>query len=206
MVRKQRAFTILEALLVMALVGSLLTLVAMYFSRARHYTSDTETYSHVQSEANLALRRLTDAFYKGTVEWDQYYGDSVIFLSSERLTPSEPELEFDTATGKIVWKKWVCFYYDAANQSIIRAEQPLDSPTSNLLTQPAPAVSPDYFRTEPSLKRKPIAQDVTSFIISGTGVSYDVTVTCQAKSPVPRKSEDDKIIEVSVSTEVFLLN
>lgn len=206
MVSRSRGTTLIELCLVFAMVGVIMTLVSLYFVRARHYASDTETYSTVQRQANLALRRLTDAFYKGSKEWDQYYGDSVIFLSSEALTPSEPDLEFDAMTGEIVWKKWVCFYHDPVSQQIIRAEQPLALPTSNLLTQPEPEVSPEYFRTESALTRRTVARDVKNFQVVGTGTSYEVTVTCEAFSPVPGKSEEEKRVEVTVTTEIFLLN
>ena len=203
---KNRAFSILELVLVMGLLSLLVVLVAAFFSKAQHYTTDAETYSRVQRQTNIALRRITDEVQSGTSAFQQYRNDLVIFLSSTPNSPSEPTMEFDNATGQIIWKKWVCFYYDAPNRTIVRVEQPLVTPTSQLHTSPDPPVEPDFFTNTNNGVRRIIAKDVEDFFVLGTTNSYVFRVTCRSISPVPGRLPDDKIVEVSAETEINLLN
>jgi prepilin-type N-terminal cleavage/methylation domain-containing protein len=202
----KRGFSIIETVLVMSILSTLLMLVAFFFVRARHFTSDAETYSRVQRQANLSLRRITDDLTSASKTWHQYFGTSVVFLSTEPNNATDPRLEFDSATGKVLWKKWVCYYYDASQRSIIRSEIPLQTPVSDLTTKPLPNVDLVDFESAPAQKRRQIARDVKLFDVTGTGDSFIISVTCEATSPVPGRQQSDKMVEVTVTTEVNLLN
>ena len=203
---KHRGFTILETVLVMSILSGLMLLVTIFFSRARHYTSETETYSRVQRQANICIRKLADAFYSASRKYTQYYGNSVIFLSSDPVQSTDPRLEFDPLTGKIMWKKWMLFAHDAAKEEVYSEQVPLDSPTAELLNLPAPDVDLPYFASNALATRRIVARNVKDFNVQGTGVSFIVTVTCEDSAPVPGRTDNDKIVEVSVTSEISLLN
>ncbi len=193
-------------MVVMALLGGLMSLVAMFMQHGRNYASDAETYSRVQRSATLALRRITDDIYTGSGNFLQCYGDSLVFLSSRSPDPQDSIVGFHETTGRVLWKSWLCHYYDAQEQVVIRAELPLTLPISEPGELPEPTVGPATFRTQSSVRRTPIAQNVQAFEVTRAGPTVMVKITCHDETPVPQIDPARKAVEVTVNGEISLIN
>ena len=208
MVRRPPGFTLIEAAIVFALMAALMTLVSMYFVRGQRYQADTETYATVQKNSSVVLRKVTSDLYTGTVKEMQVSPaeDAVWFLSSRPNGPDQPFLQFDAKTGKIVWRKWVCYYYDSVGKALVRAEVPLDPPDSELLMPPTPAVSLAFFQTSPSVTKQPVGRRVNEFRVGRTTKGVIVSLSTQAEAPLTNTEANDRLVQVQISSEVTLIN
>ena len=194
--------------MVFALTGVLLTLVTLYFVRGQRYATDSETYSTVQRNTAVVLRKITSDLYTATAtQMEVSPGeDAIWFLSSRPTAAGQPELDLNSATGKIYWRKWVCYYYDAASESVMRAEIALDTPDSELTALPARPLTQAYFQTSPNVLRQPIGMHVKAFQITRTPKGVYVAVRTHAEAPLTNTRGQDRRVEVSLASEVTLLN
>lgn len=204
--RRSKGVTVVELAVVMALLGGLMSLVALFMKQGRDYASETEVYSRVQRSATRALRSITDDLYKATESSFNCYGDSAIFLSSRGFDSGEPSIEFHPSTGRVLWRTWVSYYHDATNETVVRADLPLSRPISEPGEVPAPSVGPETFRTQASIRRAPVAKNVTALEIVRPGQTVMVRMTCRDESPVSQPNPDNKVVEVTVYGEVHLIN
>ncbi len=202
----QGGVTISELVVVMGLLGGLMSLVALFMWQGRNYASDTEVYSRVQRSATQALRRITDDLYAGTSNLFQSYGDSAVFLSSRSFEVGDPLVEFHPTTGRVFWRSWVSYYHDLAKETVVRADLPLVTPISEPGETPAPQVGPETFRTQSSVRRLPVAKNVSSFQVVRPGQTVMVRITCRDETPVPQPDPISKPVEVTVYGEVSLIN
>jgi hypothetical protein len=74
------------------------------------------------------------------------------------------------------------------------------------MTAPDPHVDPGYFRTAPGLLRRPVGREVKSFTSSCTGRRFRLSVTTQGSAALAGLSEAQRHIEVTVTTEISVLN
>jgi hypothetical protein len=193
---------------VVVLMGGLLTLVTMYFVRGQRYAVDTETYSTVQRNTAVVLRKVSSDLYAATSkQLDVSPGeDAIWFLSSRPTAPDQPDLDFNLTTGKIFWRKWVCYYFDAPTERVIRAELALDTPDSELLAPPARPLSAGFFQTSPDVERQPVGRHVQAFRVSRTSSGVFVSVRTHAEAPLTNSNGQDRQVEVHLSSEVTMLN
>lgn len=205
---KPRAFTLLEAAIVLSLTSLLLGLLAMYFVRGQRYAVDTETYASVQRQAAVVLRKITADLATGGFEYldTDPDGSAVWFLSSGPTAEGQPYVEFREETGRLIWKKWVCYYFDPANRTIMRAEQPLTTPDSELLAPPEPAADITAFRSSAAVIRQPVGREIKSFRASRTTRGVQLRLAVQAEAPLPNTTLEQRETEVEVSSEVMLIN
>lgn len=202
----RRGVTVVELLIVMSLMSVLLSLVALYFRQARHYTSETETYARVQRQANRTLRRITSDLYLGTKNFSQVYGDSMYFPSSDALNEGDPPIEFSPLSGRVMWKSWVGYFLEPSESALYRVQIPFNSPISEPTQSPLPAVDPIAFRAPEVASRSPVAKNISAFEVTRAGSIFFFRVSARDLSPVPRASEADKVVEVTVETQVQLIN
>lgn len=203
--RPPRGFTLIEAGVVLSLLAGLMTLVALYFVRGRRYTAQTETYAGVQRTANQIVRRVTDDLYRGSTLQSQTNSNSVLFLSFMPEDPSKPYLVLDP-TGKILWQKWVGYYHDPARQAVIRTVTPLDTPTSDVMISPEPAIGLADLATVAG-PHQPFGEgSVRDFSVHSTGKRFVVSLTAQSAAPVSGLNDTDRQVSVTVTAEVSLQN
>lgn len=211
MKQKPSGFTLVETSIVLSLLMVLMTLLAVYLARGRRISAETETYASVHDQASVLLRRISDELFRASHHYfDPTDGSGVTMLSygpvSRPADPDEPFIEFEPINGKILWKKWVCFFLDGEG-TIMRVEEKLASPDSELLVKPLPDVDTSYFRSLPMSSLQPISRKVKSFQVSlSSERTVTISVTTLAKTPVATAQESDKEVEIQVSTEVNLLN
>ena len=201
-----RGVTIPELVVVMGLLGTLMSMVALFMKQGRDYASDTEVYSRVQRAATQALRGITDDLYTASSEHFQSYGDAAVFLSSRSVEPDDPTVTFHNTTGRLYKRSWVSYYYEPANQELVRGDLALNAAVSEPGEVPAPAVGPGTFRTQPSVRRRTAARNVSSFNVVRPGQTVLISVTCRDDTPVPQTDPARKLVEVTVNGEVHLIN
>lgn len=204
--RRPRGSSLVEVGLVMTLTLTLMTLMSLYFVRGQRYAAETEAYSSVQRAANNLLRQMTDDIRRSAEEIHVSSG-CVIFLSFAPIAEEEPGtgLQLEPGTGKILWKKWIGYYHDAAQETLFRAEDPLDDQLTDPST--APEVDPVLFRTAPEISRRALPGKVRAFSASGSGPRLiKLRLTTRGRSPISGASEAQREIEVTVATEAAVLN
>lgn len=207
--RPDRGVTLLEAVIVFSLMAGLMTLVTMFFVRGQRYTIATETYATVQRQATAVLGRITDEMYKGARRQMVVGTDNrdVVFLSFSPVDPAgpeEPAVQFESTTGRLVWKKWVAFTYDESSKEVRRVEVPLASPVTDLAVPVVP--EPDLPALRTSSTARPIGRDVSRFEVYPSAGGVSVSVTVGRLMPVAALSEAQKDVSVNVKMEVNLLN
>lgn len=208
MVKRCAGFTVVEVAMVMTLTLTLLTLMGMYMVRGQRYAAETETYSSVQSSANTLLRRITNELYRSSSKQVVVEPGGLIFLSFGPTAAEEPgrDLELDPETGKIIWKKWVGFYFDENSETVLRGELALEEKILDLDTPVEPAMDLPTFRVLPTVRRHPEPGRVKSFSATLIGNRVRLRLRTHGVAPVVTHTEEQKQVEVSVETEVSLLN
>lgn len=185
-----------------------MVLVAMYFVRAQRYATDTEAYASVQRDATVVLRKVTSDLYASTIKEIGYSDDqsAVWFLSSRTSEPGQPFVEFREQTGRIVWRKWVCYYFEASSGKLFRAEKALDSPDSELLTPPTPTPSLSYFQSSPDVVRIAVGRQLKTFRASPTTRGVNVALTTHGEAAITNATLEQRVVECSLASQVTLIN
>lgn len=206
--RRARGLTLLEAAIVLSLMAVVMVLVTMYFVRAQRYATDTEAYASVQRDATVVLRKISSDLYASTVKEIGYSPDqdAVWFLSSRTSAPGQPFVLFREETGKIVWRKWVCYYFEASSGKLFRAEVALDSPDSELLTPPTPTPSLSYFQTSPEVVRQAVGRKLRLFRVSPTTKGVNVALTAFGEAPLTNTTAEQRLVECSLASQITLIN
>lgn len=117
-----------------------MTILTTFLIKGKHYSHQTESYSYAQREATKIVRRVSDDLYRATSDHHQIDANGFLFLSSTPDSTSDPPIAFDPVTGRTLWKRWIRYSYDPVQRAVYRAMIPLDTPTSDLLVVPEPAV------------------------------------------------------------------
>ena len=208
MVRRSPGFTLVEVGLVMTLTLTLLTLMGVFLVRGQRFAAETETYSTVQSSANTLLLRMTNELYRSSSKQVVVEPGGLVFLSFGAKPDEEPplDLQLDPETGKILWKKWVGFYFDEGSQTIFRGELGLSENLLDLDTPAEPAIDLPLFRTLPEVRRVPEPGRVKSFQASKVGNSVHLRLRTHGSAPIATQTDEQRQVEVSVETSVSLLN
>lgn len=207
--KDSQGVTLLEAVVVLSMMIGLMVLITMFFVRGQRYATASEAYSSLQREATLTLSRITDEIYRGSSRHIVFGEDNkaVIFLSyspNEPVSATDKPVEFDDSAGRIVWKKWVCFFHDEARREVRRVEVPLESTTVDLTAVPAP--EPLFSVFESSVSQRSIGKNVREFLVLPNGTSLSVSLRFQSLMPLALLNENQKNIDIDVSMEVNLIN
>lgn len=206
MVRKNhRGFTIIEVSLVMALTLGLLSLIGIYFSRGQSYAAQTRSYADAQSAATSILRRISDQAYRGTLRQRDVQADGLVFLSYGAAENDVARVELERNTGKIVWKKWVGYYFDPTQKTVYQGELPLLTKLYDLGTPAEPAMTIADFRTDPRVAKVPMPGKVRDFRVSTVNKRIRIQITTEAMAPIAG-NDSQKEITVQVSGEVAVYN
>ena len=202
--KRARGVTLIEALIVLSMITVLLALVTMYFTRGQQYTADTDAYSSLQREANITLSRMKEHLYRSTIEHLEVgLPSNVYFLSFRPVEPDEPDIEFGGPRGEVTWKKWIGFFLEESSGTVFQSEIPLSPATHSLTPRPDPAVDFGSFLSAP---RKVIGHRAESLSFEKSGNAVTIRLTVKGASPVPQRTENDKIIRLNSSMRVSLTN
>lgn len=193
----------------MTLTLTLLTLMGAFLARGQRFAAETETYASVQSSANTLLRRMTNELYRSSSKQVVVEpGVGLVFLSFGAKPGEEPpvDLQLDSETGKIQWKKWVGFTFDEATETITRGELALSENLLDLDSPAEPAMDLVLFRTLPDVRRQPEPGRVKSFTASKVGNRVHLRLRTHGTVPIATQTDEQRQVEISVETEVSLLN
>lgn len=199
----KRGLTIVELLIVCTLFFGLMTLVAMFLVRGKRLAVKTEVLGRVQHQASVLARKLSRDLNRGTrTEWEWADG-SLIFLSSAPVNSSDPPIEFEAGTGRILWKKWVAYYLNPDTNQVLKYESPLETPTADPATAPRVWLTEDLPGLPPSQGR-PVAREILSFFPSRPAGPNLIMFEIRAFGEVPlgNMGEAQKRVEVGISTLV----
>lgn len=208
--RKRAAgITLIEVSIVLSLTLILMTILGVYLTKGQRFSLETDSYATAHNHASVVLRRVSDELFRASHRYLHTDGSGVTMLSYGQVSsgdPDEPFIEFEPINGKILWKKWVGFFLDASGK-IMRAQERLMSPDSELLVKPLPDIDTAYFRSLPVASLQPISRQVKKFEVAPSSErTVTITITTWAKTPVATMRDSDKDVEITVTTEVNLLN
>ncbi len=200
--------SIAEVLVVASLFFGLLALVVLFFVRGNRLAVRSEMFGRVQNEAILLTRALSRDLYQSTWEWTQWDDGQLIFLSSRPLSAnagSEPAVEFESGTGRVIWKKWVAYILDDETGRVLRYEEPMSPPRADLTGVTSPFELADLSDLEQSQMRV-VARQISSFVPEGLVGPNLVRfrVVARGELPLGNLSEDEKVIEVGMVTSIRL--
>jgi hypothetical protein len=202
---RSSGFTLVEGLIVCTLLLGMMGLVAAFFDRGQRYTVETNSYATVQRDANEILRKVTHDLYQATSEQSRTGPSSVMFLSYGPTAAGDPPIEMENPSGRILWRKWIAYYLDIPSETLYRTEVPLDAPTSTLMSSPQPDIDNSYIRGEPGLERRPCGQGVSAFVVVHSGRKFKISLTTVGAANLTGLDETQRKIEVTVSTEITVL-
>jgi hypothetical protein len=192
--------------MVMTLTLALMTLMALFLVRGQRYAAEIETYSSVQSSANTLLRKMTDDIYRSSADQVVVGGSGLIFLSFGPTDDDQPPLELEATTGKILWKKWVAYYLDGPSETIYRGELPLADTLTDLSVAAAPAVDLATFPSAPGVSLRTLPGKVKAFSVTQMGDRIRLRLRTRGMAPISARTDAQREVEVSVETDVALLN
>lgn len=207
--KRVAGITLIEVSIVLSLTLILMTILGTYLTKGQRFSLETDSYATVHNQASVVLRRVSDELFRSSHRYLHTDGSGVTMLSYGQVSgsdPDEPFIEFEPINGKILWKKWVGFFLDESGR-IVRGQERLVSPDSELLVKPLPNVDTAYFRSLPADRLQPISRQVKKFeVINSSERTMTISLTTWAKTPVATMQESDKDVEITVTTEVNLLN
>lgn len=100
-------------------------------------------------------------------------------------SPFKPDgsAEFDNTYHRLLWQKWVCFYYDPVAQTVTLKEQPIVPATNAPGAPPVPST----LSGAPSIKN--IASDISQFTVTQKSASpplWSLDITAGSMTDVSR--------------------
>lgn len=218
MVRRRRrafAFSIAEMAVVFSILMVLLALVALYFAQGQHYISDLSSYTSLQRDASVTLRKMvgqmeysTSRYFKvASKEKSDDPPTYAYFLSSLPAMDGEPAIKFDPKTNMVVWKKWIGYYHDPKQKKIYEVTVPLKTATSNLSSEPFPRLSYNFLlKSNP----KPLGRGITEMSMVGLPSSkptvISINLVAESYSNAPLQTDQAKLITIKLSQSVFLID
>lgn len=209
--RASQGLTLLEAVLVFALMMGLMLLITAFFIKGQRYATASEAYGSTQRQATILLGRIVDELHKASrlhlmvgPSNDEIAAISFADPEGTGTGTGQAEVQFDTSTGRLVWKKWVAFYHDEPSRQVRRVETPLPSTTTDLAAAPTPL--PDFPSLRSNPQAKPIGQDVRDFEVGLTATGASLTVTVAKQLPLTMLKEAEKDVSVTVRMDIHMLD
>jgi prepilin-type N-terminal cleavage/methylation domain-containing protein len=200
----RRGFTIVEVIICSVMMLVLLLGVYAMLTNGTRYARQTEAYAYAQREGVLVARALTNEV-SNSVKNSAYTGSGWFeFLSGE--PPDGSGLAFDPISGKIIWRKWVGYYYRASDRTLVRAEIPLTTPTSVAAPLPEPPGSPPTDFINAAIQRV-VGHSLDSFTAAVSSQGYwDFTIVTSYQAAVPGSQDQTKTARVTLVSRVHILN
>lgn len=195
-----KGFSLLEvvvyqAILLMLMGGLYITVISgMRFLR----TSDV--YQDVIRQAHIGLhkmsRELTNGS-QGSLNFSAAPTPHVVFLSPEVLLPNRAQWTY--SGSDLQYHKWVCFYRNAPNQSLVRCEE---AATGAPVTWSGIPPVPDFATVFQPLAVETLARFIVNleFTAGVTSGSIDIRLTAE------RQTSSDRQTALEVRANVRLEN
>lgn len=169
---RQRGMTLIEILVVSALLLALLGTVNAVLSLSLHTYKPSLNYIDAQQQAMRAIRKITRELADAAENSITTDSVGVVFVSGRG---TDDLFHFDSA-GQVLWQRYVCYYVDVVDgtNKILRKEIDI-TPTT---TVPDPvAYTPTQMQALTSVTATTVCQDVTSLTLTtGDPVQVEVSI------------------------------
>lgn len=193
---RHNGFTLLEVIIYGLILSILMTAMYLLLRTTFNFMRVTNATASLQASAQKAAVKITNELaqaHRGA--GNIVVGtnpNGVVFLSP---TSSNARINYD-ASGNIMWQRWVCFYYDAAEGDIMRGEIPI-TPTA---TPPMCPYQPSNFT---GFATNMLVEDnATNFTVTLSGSATVVTVTAGFQETVNSPAD----YALQVTNQVLLRN
>ncbi len=195
----------MEVLIVAVLLFSLLSLVTNFLVKGKRMTVKTEALSSLQREATKLSRALGRDLARACGDRYQWGTEGIIFLSTKSTDSAQPTLEFDSATGMVLWKKWVAYSLDSETQTVRRYTQDLAGPTPDQFAPPSAWDLADLAGL-PVNEGKTVANNILEFVPTGKAdsQSMEFRIVAVGRVPLGNMAEKDKELRVEIKTMLRL--
>ncbi|MGE0494936.1 MAG: hypothetical protein AB7S38_37360 [Vulcanimicrobiota bacterium] len=201
--RSNRGFSLAELSVYSLLLSLLLGSIYLLMHSGMRYFRLGEAYQTVQQETVVGLRKLSDELANASTNSVSYSNapfPHVYFLSAERPQTVAGQPTHDPA-GDLEWRKWVCYYHDAAGRRLMRVEEALGTPTVVPVgaTPPAPPGTAPYFQALPGASS--LGSHVTGLSFTAeAGAAVLIRLTCQTDTA------SDKTTTITLQNIVRFVN
>jgi hypothetical protein len=199
------AFTVVEVIVALSLLAILLTGIYGVLTLGFRNAREAEIFETVHREALVGMKKITDEVVlttKATVNPLASGSDHLVFASPQKPngTPDHHLYTYD-GNGNLQWYKWVCFYRDAGNNTVYRAEIPIDPSSAPAPAPPAASSQPPLtdFINLPANERVPVFRNCNLLQFNdGATAPATVRVTLETEKDV----NSDKQTRMHLENEV----
>ena len=204
----RRGMSMIEVIVAGTMTLSLLILTYTILSQGIHYARETEANASAQQESHKAMRQIVRELTNSVKEHSDPGGSYITFLSAEPLTGQGTGPSFDPSTGRLVWKKWVCFWHDASAKTLVRAEIALTPAISDLTSVPSPVVPLNTpFLALPASEKRIVARGVEKFEAANAGQrSFKLELQVRTTASIATRQEATKQNQVNLASRVTVVN
>lgn len=163
----KKGTTLVELLIYSVLLILILGAIYASYGIARDYYSAAQIETQAQQaalDASLSVsQELNQACGKALISSDA--PSALLFLSAKT---DSGLFEHDTATGDLLWQRWVCIFLDTQSNQLLCVEEKLTPPTA---TPPETVPSVESMIQNTALPRRVLARDISEFSHQITGSS-----------------------------------
>ncbi len=196
---RQKGFSLVEVALATTLLLLLMGGLYLLVVKGLHSLADARAYSDSRQESLKGMHLLAWELANSTRDGVYPSGNAVWFLSAQAPVPGSSPVAFDAA-GNLYWKKWVCYYLDAAGD-LVRSELALSSPVTVPLPVPTPSPSLSAFQSVTGPGKRVVARGIKDFQVTQvSGTVYSIKVVGE------QYTGSDKPTQVELVTEVKVRN
>lgn len=163
-------------LVYMLLLSLLMTGIYAVYTATMSYARINDASNQLQTGAQMTLLSLTGELSECSepyVEASWYYDAGTGALTAADASCSNPVgiiflsprgagNRYDPISQRLIWKTWVCYYYDTAARKIVRKEWAL-SPLPSTTPPTSSGKKTSDFQSQAGLPTRVIAQNITSF-------------------------------------------
>jgi len=195
-IRRLRGFSVVEMMVAMSLMGFLLAGIYGLMTLGMRHAREADVFETVHSQALVVLAKMRQEITLtsyASVSDLATAPEYVIFASPQRTldTPNHQVFSYD-GTGNLEWHKWVCFFRDPVEDTVVRVEQALATPTNAPPTAPPPLTD---FTAATGNDRRIVGRNCSALTFeSGTAVLGSVRITVETSKLV--NSEDRTVLRL----------
>ncbi|MCA9777563.1 MAG: type II secretion system protein [Candidatus Eremiobacteraeota bacterium] len=195
-IHKSHAFSVVEMMVALSLMGFLLAGIYGLLTLGMRHAREADVFETVHSQALIALAKM-----RQEVTLTSYASLNDLSTAPDHLIFASPQRTLDTSnhqvftydgTGNLEWHKWVCFFRDPTENTVVRVELPLSPATNAPPTNPPPLAD---FTVATGKDRRTIARNCSALSFeNGTAVLGSVRMTVETSKLV--NSEDRTMLRL----------
>lgn len=127
--RQQKGLTLPELLIAMALFGLISTYIALLIKAGFGYLRQAEEKAELQRNSLFVLSLMTKEIAESSADCIRYGGgtdpEGLVYASPRSMAG---EVSYDN--GHLLWKRWVCIYWDSDSRTVVKVAEPLAAETT----------------------------------------------------------------------------